>query len=331
MAPDLGKNVQMPRTIWKGALNFGLVNVPVGLYSATQDKSVHFNQFEEGTSDRIRYKKVNERTGDEVPTAKIVKGFDLGGGDYVLLTADEIDAAEAEKSKLIEITDFVDLEQIDPVYYRSTYYLAPEGEAANKAYALLRQVMRDAKKVAIGTLVMRNKEYPVAIRPDDEVLKLETMYFADEIRSPTKDLPDLPGADEVTDRELQMAKLLLESMESDWDPAKYQDTHRLQLEAIIEAKRQGNEIVTETEAQPAATKVVDLMEVLRASVDSVKAGSQAAKKPAAAATTKEPAARATTKTAAPATKKRAAPKRPTPIKATAKAAKPKAPARRKAS
>ena len=330
MAPDLGKNVQMPRTVWKGALNFGLVNVPVGLYSATQDKSVHFNQFEEGTSDRIRYKKVNERTGDEVPAAKIVKGFDLGGGDYVLLTSDEIDAAEAEKSKLIEITDFVDLEQIDPVFYRSTYYLAPEGEAANKAYALLRQVMRDANKVAIGTLVMRNKEYPVAIRPDDEVLKLETMYFADEIRSPTKDLPDLPGADAVTDRELQMAKLLLESMESDWDPAKYQDTHRLQLEAIIEAKRQGNEIVTETEPQPAATKVVDLMEVLRASVDSVKAGGQAAKKPA-ARTTKGPATRATTKAAPPATKKRAAPKRPPPIKATAKTAKPKAPARRKAS
>lgn len=330
MAPDLGKNVSMPRTMWKGALNFGLVNVPVGLYSATQDKSVHFNQFEEGTSDRIRYKKVNERTGDEVPADKIVKGFDLGGGDYVLLTSDEIDAAEAEKSKLIEITDFVDLEQIDPVYYRSTYYLAPEGEAANKAYALLRQVMRDANKVAIGTLVMRNKEYPVAIRPDDEVLKLETMYFADEIRSPTKDLPDLPGADEVTDRELQMAKLLLESMESDWNPEKYQDTHRLQLEAIIEAKRQGNEIVTETEPQRASTKVVDLMEVLRASVDSVKAGGQAVAKPATRTTTGS-ATPTTKKAAAPATKKRAAPKRPTPIKATAKAAKPKAPARRKAS
>ena len=172
MAPDLGNDIRMPRTIWKGALNFGLVNVPVGLYSATQDKAIHFNQFEEGTSDRIRYKKVNERTGAEVPAAKIVKGFDLGGGEYVLLTDEEIDAAEPEKSKLIEITDFVDLDQIDPVYYRSTYYLAPEGEAANKAYALLRQVMRRANKVAIGTVVMRNKEYPVAIRPDDEVLKL---------------------------------------------------------------------------------------------------------------------------------------------------------------
>ena len=145
-----------------------------------------------GTSDRIRYKKVNERTGKEVEPGKIVKGFDLGGGEYVILTDDELAAAEPERSRLIEITDFVDLDEIDPVYYRSTYYLAPEGEAAGKAYALLRQVMRESNKVAIGTLVMRNKEYPVAIRPDDEVLKLETMYFSDEIRSPTKELPDLP-------------------------------------------------------------------------------------------------------------------------------------------
>ena len=321
MAPDLGNDRCMPRTIWKGALNFGLVNVPVGLYSATQDKTVHFNQFEEGTSDRIRYKKVNERTGEEVPPGKIVKGYDLGGGEYVILTEAELDAAEPEKSKLIEITDFVDLDQIDPIYYRSTYYLAPEGEAADKAYALLRQVMRKANKVAIGTVVMRNKEYPVAIRPDDDVLKLETMYFADEIRSPVKELPDLPGADEVTDREVQMAGLLLESMAGDWNPEKYQDTHRLQLEAIIEAKRQGNEIVTGTEAQPAATKVVDLMEVLSASIDSVKAARKPAKKPA-----KKPAARTTAR--------KAAAKSPTPIKTTARAttaAKAKAPARRKAS
>jgi DNA end-binding protein Ku len=304
----------MPRTIWKGALNFGLVNVPVGLYSATQDKTVHFNQFEEGTSDRIRYRKVNERTGLEVPAAKIVKGYDLGGGEYVLLTEDELDAAEPEKSRLIEITDFVDLDQIDPIFYRSTYYLAPEGEAANKAYALLRQVMREANKVAIGTVVMRNKEYPVAIRPDDQVLKLETMYFADEIRSPEKDLPELPDADEVTDREVQMAGLLLESMESEWNPEKYQDTHRLQLEAIIEAKRQGNEIVTGVDAEPRSTKVVDLMEVLSASIDSVKSGRKTVKKPGDRTTTKKVAA-----------------KGPSPIKKPTKAAKPKAPARRKAS
>ena len=146
----------MPRAIWKGSLNFGLVNVPVGLYTATKDKTVHFNQFESGTSDRIRYKKVNERTGEEVRAEDIVKGIDLGGGEYVILSDEELAAAEPQKSRLVEITDFVDLDQIDPVYFRSTYYLAPEGEAAKKAYALLRQIMQSANKVAIGSLVMRN-------------------------------------------------------------------------------------------------------------------------------------------------------------------------------
>ena len=312
MGSDLGNDRHMARTVWKGALNFGLVNVPVGLYTATQDKAVHLNQFEEGTSDRIRYKKVNERTGIEVPAAKIVKGYDLGGGEYVLLTDHELNAAEPEKSKLIEITDFVDLDQIDPVYYRSTYYVAPEGEAANKAYALLRQVMRESNKVAIGTVVMRNKEYPVAIRPDDDVLMLQTMYFADEIRSPTNELPELPGANEVTDREVQMAALLLESMQADWDPGKYQDTHRQQVEAIIEAKRQGNEIVVGVETAPAATKVVDLMEVLSASISSVNAGRKPGDKPAARAKVNKTVA-----------------KKATPLKTATKTT--KAPARRKAS
>jgi DNA end-binding protein Ku len=310
----------MPRAVWKGALNFGLVNVPVGLYPATQDKAVHFNQLEEGTSDRIRYKKVNERTGKEVPAGKIVKGFDLGGGEYVLLSDEELETAEPKKSHLIEITDFVDLDDIDPVFYRSTYYLAPEGEAAKKAYALLREVMGQANKVGIGTVVMRNKEYPVAIRPDDEVLKLETMYFSDEIRSPTKELPDLPEATEISDREVKMAGLLLESMESAWDPAKYQDTHRQKVQALIEAKRQGDEIVTGVESEPTATKVVDLMEVLSASIDSVKA-----RTPSTGQGRRGPATGAT----APA--KQPAAKRPTPIKKAAKTTKARPAAKRKAS
>ena len=286
----------MPRSVWKGALNFGLVNVPVGLYSATQDKTIHFNQFEEGTSDRIRYKKVNERTGQEVPAGRIVKGYDLGGGEYVLLTDEELESAEPTKSHLIEITDFVDLDQIDPIFYRATYYLAPEGEAADKAYALLREVMRKANKVAIGTVVMRNKEYTVAIRPDDEVLKLETMYFADEIRSPSRELPSLPSTGAITEREVQMAGLLLESMESDWEPEKYRDTHREKVEALIESKRQGNEIVTGAEAAPPSTKVVDLMEVLSASIESVQAQRTGPGTAAPAAPTGRKAARPAAKT-----------------------------------
>jgi len=260
----------MPRTIWKGALSFGLVNVPVGLYPATQDKNIHFNQFESGTSDRIRYKKINERTGNEVESQNIVKGVDLGGGEYVILSDEDLIAAEPQKSRLIEITDFVDLDQIDPIYFRTTYYLAPEGEAADKAYALLRQVMLNANKVAIGTLVMRNKEYPVAIRSDADVLKLETMYFADEIRSPSRELPDIPDAVDLSDREVSMAQLLLESMESEWDPDRYHDTHRKKVEALVEDKRLGNDVVANVAKVPSATKVVDLMDVLSASIDSVK-------------------------------------------------------------
>jgi DNA end-binding protein Ku len=316
----------MARTIWKGALSFGLVNVPVGLYPATQDKAIHFNQLEEGTSDRIRYKKVNERTGKEVEAGKIVKGFDLGGGEYVILTDDELAAAEPERSKLVEITDFVDLDEIDPVFYRSTYYLAPEGEAAGKAYALLRQAMRDSNKIAIGTLVMRNKEYPVAIRPDDQALALETMYFSDEIRAPSKDLPDLPDASELTERETAMAKLLVESMESEWDPNRYHDTHREKVHALVEAKRNGDEIVVGSTERPEA-KVVDLMDVLSASIESVKAGNKGGKRPRAIAEATAPKKSAPAKKAASA-RKVASAKSPTSITSKTGA---KAPSRRKAS
>ena len=254
----------MARTIWKGALSFGLVNIPVGLYPATSDKSIHFNQFEEGTSDRIRYKKVNERTGEEVPQDRIVRGFDLGGGEYVVLSEEELETAEPKKSRQVEISDFVEQADIDPVYFRSSYYLAPEGAGADKAYALLRKAMADAGKVAIATLVMRNKEYLVAIRPEDDSLALHTMYFSDEVRAPGRDL-ELPDTADVSDRELSMAQLLIESMESDWDPERYHDTHREKVEALVEEKRSGHEIVIQAGPEPVA-KVVDLMEALNASI-----------------------------------------------------------------
>ena len=255
----------MARTIWKGALSFGLVNIPVGLYPATSDKSIHFNQFEEGTSDRIRYKKVNERTGEEVAQDQIVRGFDLGGGEYVIMTDEELESAEPKKSRQVEITDFVDQQDIDPVYSRSSYYLAPEGAGADKAYALLRQAMAESDRVAIATLVMRNKEYLVAIRPEGDALALHTMYFSDEVRQPGQDLPELPEENEVSDRELSMAQLLIESMQNDWDPARYHDTHREKVEALIEEKRQGHEIVLQAPPEQPA-KVVDLMEALNASI-----------------------------------------------------------------
>ena len=307
----------VPRTIWKGALSFGLVNIPVGLYPATSDKSIHFNQFEEGTSDRIRYKKVNERTGDEVPQERIVRGFDLGGGEYVLLTDEELESAEPKRSRQIEISDFVGLADIDPVYFRSSYYLAPEGEGSEKAYALLRQAMNEAGKVAIATLVMRNKEYLVAIRPEAEALALHTMYFPDEVRSPGRELA-LSDDATVSDRELSMAQLLISSMESEWDPQRFHDTHREKVEALIQEKRSGHEIVIQSGPEPAAT-VVDLMDALNASIAAAAragsdeeppvrrtaSGKKAAKAPSASADGKAPKAAKATPRAKPAARRKA--------------------------
>jgi DNA end-binding protein Ku len=308
----------VPRTIWKGALSFGLVNIPVGLYPATSDKSVHFNQFEEGTSDRIRYKKVNERTGDEVANDRIVRGFDLGGGEYVILSDEELESAEPKKSRQVEISDFVDIGDIDPVYYRSSYYLAPEGEGADKAYALLRRAMEESGKIAIATLVMRNKEYLVAIRPESDALALHTMYFSDEVRAPGKELPALPEDGEVTARELSMAELLIESMENDWDPARYHDTHREKVGDLIEEKRQGHEIVIQEGPEPA--KVVDLMEALNASI-----------KAAARQDAKAPARRASSSKKAPARSAAPAKKTAKSAKSAKTATRAKATPRRKAS
>ena len=257
------------RTIWTGSLSFGLVNVPIGLYTATRDRTIHFNQFEEGTADRIRYRKVNERTGEEVDGTRIVKGVDLGGGEYVVLSDEELEAAAPERSRTIDITEFVDLDDIDPVFFRTTYYLGPQGEAAVKAYSLLRAAMRASRKVGIATFVMRGKEYLVAVRPEDEVLALETMYFADEVREPGEVLPDLPAADDLSDRELSVANLLIDSMADEWDPERYHDTFRARVEELVEQKRRGEEIVTESPV-PRQSNVVDLMEALQASVAAVK-------------------------------------------------------------
>lgn len=259
----------MARSIWKGSLSFGLVNVPVGLYSATQDKTIHFNQLQRGTSDRVRNKRVNERTGEEVSYEEIVKGYDLGQGQYVVLTDEELEAVEPERSRNIEITDFVLQSEIDPIQYRSTYYLAPEGEGARHAYSLLCRAMSEADQVGVAKMVMRNREYLVAIRPKQNVLAMETMFFADEVRDPSKELPSLPDAQEFSKRELDTAKLLIESMATTFDPEHYRDSYRERLEELIDRKREGEEIVVETPA-PKATKVVDLMAALEASVDAAR-------------------------------------------------------------
>jgi len=291
--PGLGKTTTMARAIWSGSLSFGLVNVPVGLYSATQDKTIHFNQFEAGTPDRIRYKKVNERTGREVPQSKIVKGFDLGDGEYVMLTDEELAAADPERSRTISILDFVDATDIDPLYYRSGYYLAPQGEGARRAYALLRQAMEQESKVAVASLVMRNKEYLVTVRPDgpEPVLVLQTMFFSDEVRTAAEELPNLPGEEEFNDREIAIARQLIDAMASAWDAEQYRDTHRDRVHGLVASKHDGKEIVLEAPAP--APKVVDLMAALEASVKAASGSGSKAAGRSAKKTTSPRAAKAT--------------------------------------
>ena len=286
-----------PRTIWSGSLSFGLVNVPVGLYPATADKSIHFNQFEDGTSDRIRYKKVNERTGEEVATDRIVRGVDVGGGEYVMVTDDELEASEPERSHEVEVIGFIDLDEIDPIYFRASYYLAPTSGGADKAYALLRAAMKRSNKVAIASLIMRNKEYLVAIRPNGDGLVLETLYFADEIRALGRDLPSLPADDAVNDRELEVADLLIDAMAMPWEPTQYHDTHQEALRELIERKREGETIVTGDRTPKAP--VLDLMAALEASMRSAGEGKPSKSAKPTAAKTKG----ASTKRAAASTKR----------------------------
>ncbi|HEX3752108.1 MAG TPA: Ku protein [Streptosporangiaceae bacterium] len=255
----------MARVIWSGALAFGLVNIPVGLYAATEDKTVHFNQFQKGSSDRIRYKRVNERTGDEVAFKDIVKGREVDDDTYVLVTDEDLESVEPGRTRTIDITDFVDLSEVDPMYFQRTYYLAPRGDGADRSYELLHQAMAATNRAGIATLVMRSKEYLVAVRPQENILALETMYFADEIRDAVDATGYEPTGRAAKPRELTIARQLIESMTTDWDPERYHDTYRERVEELIESKRNGEEIET-AEPAPRASKVVDLTEMLRQSV-----------------------------------------------------------------
>ena len=271
----------MARSIWSGFLSFGLVSVPVGLYPATADQTVHFNQLHKGTSHRIRYKKVDEVTGEEVATSDIVSGYDLGGGEYVVVTREELKEAAPGKSETIEISDFVDLDEIDPVFFRTTYYLAPRGKGADRAYALLRQAMDESSKVGIATMVLRDKEHLVAVRPGADVLILETMYFADEIRTPSEELDSLPEEASFQSRELDVAKKLVESLTVPRHPEDYHNTYRARVMELIEQKREGHAVVFEAERPK--SNVIDLMSALEGSLARMgQSGDGAAAKPAGA-------------------------------------------------
>ncbi|UFU03668.1 Ku protein [Ruania suaedae] len=264
----------MARSLWTGALAFGLVNVPVGLYAATEDRSVRFRQFEKGTSARIRYQRVNEETGDEVPYENIVKGYELESGEYVLLEREELDEIAPGRSRVIEITDFVDTAEIDPVYYQRTYYLGPRNESAERAYALLATAMRESGRVGIANFVMRSRQYLAVVRPYGDALALETMHFADEVRDPQRELSHLPTSAAPAGRDIDMATSLIDAMTGPWDPDAYADTYREKVLELVVAKAQGEGAVATGEREESEENVVDLVEALRRSVDESRARRQ---------------------------------------------------------
>jgi DNA end-binding protein Ku len=261
----------MPRSIWTGAISFGLVTVPVKLYSALNRKTVRFHQLSGKTGVRVVQKRIDPQSGDEVPYEEIVKGYEVAPDRYVVVEAGELEALEPKKTRTIEIEDFVELAQIDPIYYEHPYYLAP-GPGGAKPYRLLLEAMQQTGRVAIARVVMRSKEQLVAVRPMGDVLELATMLFGDEILPPTRieDMPD-PAEVKTTKRELDIATQLVDSLAGDFEPDKYHDTYREQVLALIERKAQGEEIAVQPPAEEVPTPAPDLMSALKASLEAVRA------------------------------------------------------------
>ncbi|HVT78095.1 MAG TPA: Ku protein [Acidimicrobiales bacterium] len=260
----------MPRSIWSGSISFGLVNVPVKAYTAVRDHSVHFHQLDPKGS-RIKYEKVSEKTGKEVDADEIKLGFEVSKGHYVELTKDEVDDIQPASTKSIDIGDFVDLAEIDPIFYDHTYWLAPDGEAATKAYALLRDAMEDEQRVGIGSVVMRKKQYLAAIRPVKGALAMSTMRFADEV-VPSSDIEGIPkrAGTAKNDKEMKLAKQIIDALASDWKPERYHDTYTEELRDLIEQKRKGQKITVAAEPEAKDADVVDLMAALEESVKSAR-------------------------------------------------------------
>ena len=260
----------MPRSIWSGAISFGLVNVPVKLFSAVSRKTVRFHQLHEETGVRIQQRRVDPSTGEEVAYDNVVKGYEVGPGRYVVVTPDELEALDPKRTRSIDITEFVDLDEIDPIFYDHPYYLAP-AQGGAKAYKLLVDAMRESGKVAIGKVVIRQKESLVALRPmEGDLLGMTTMLFADEVVDPEA-IDELEAVEEVEagERELAMAQQLIESLSADFEPDKYHDTYRERVLELIERKAAGEDVAVQPEAEEPGP-VPDLMAALEASIAAAK-------------------------------------------------------------
>ncbi len=304
----------MARPIWSGSVSFGLVNIPVKLFSAVRRKNVRFNQIEAATGGRIKQKRVSAVTGEEVAYEQIVKGFELPNGEYVTITPDELDALDPKAMKTIDLQEFVNLAEIDPVFYDAQYYLAPSVDT-QKPYKLLVTAMEEAEKVGIARFVMRTKQYLAAIRPVDGKLMISTMVYADEVVA-ASEVELFDGLDdiEIADGEVEMARQLIATLEADFEPEKHTDTYREAVLELIDKKAAGEETVVAAAAEEEVGSVVDLMAALEASVAAAKE-----------ARTRHPTAKKAT-----AKKKATKKKAPAKKKAAAKKKAKKAPAKKKA-
>ena len=273
------------KTIWKGAISFGLVTIPVRVYGATEEKSLRFHQLHAEDGGRIRYKRVCSVDGDEVDYSEIVKGYEYEKDHYVTLTDEELDSLPVKTARAIEIERFVEADQIDPIYFQKSYYLVPEGTGV-KAYHLLREAMADDGKVALAKVAFRDREHLATVRLRDNVLVLETMFWPDEIRAAR--FEELDEQVELRPQELRMARSLIDSLTDAFKPDEFHDEYRAALEELVARKVQGEEITYAEEAEP--SKVVDLMEALRASVEAAKAGKPATERKAAPARRRKKAA-----------------------------------------
>lgn len=302
----------MARAIWSGTISFGLLNVPVKLYSAVARRGIALREIRESDGARIKHRRVAEGTDEEVPYGEIVKAFEITPDRYVPLSKDELAAMAPEKTRAIEVQDFVDLEQIDPIYFDSPYYLGP-AEGAEKAYSLLAEAMQESGKVAIARFVFRNKEHLAALRPGDNVLTLTTMRFGDEVVSPDELEDVLPdGKQTVAKKEVEMAEQLIDSLTTDFDPGAYRDEYREELLALIERKAEGKDVLAAPQVEePQPTKAPDLMAALEESIAAVKGGDKGRAKAKA-----KPAAKPGAKK-----KRKAAPKKSSGSRAKAKSSK----------
>lgn len=290
----------MPRAIWKGSISFGLVNIPVGLYSAEKREEISFHLLDRRNMARVRYKKVNEESGDEVPWEETVRGYEYEKGHYVVLTDEDLKRAAPEATQSIDIIDFVEIEEISPLYFDKPYYLGPD-KKGSRAYALLRETLRRTGKAGIAKVVIRTKQYLAAVVARGEVLTLEILRYAHELRDPGE--LDLPSGDAgVSEREMEMAERLVEGMVEDWEPEKYEDTYRDDVMKMIEKRVKAGQIEGSDEPAPAPRrpegKVLDLMALLKQSVEQ-RGGPRGGEKKPARKSARKPAKKAPAKKPAP--------------------------------